>query len=178
MGDAKLGIGLDQRLIQHLLLLVAHIGDQQGKENHQLLYFLGQHGVDVAVIQLVDQLHLRGDGGPDLHHIDAGGRAGRQLDIRAADLVTGAFELVAFQGGQDKTLYPAHPHPQGHDLHGVGLSGPGCTADGEIGVLVHPGVERIHNAQRVVVPVEAQQDAVIIGEFKAGKHIGGRGPAG
>ena len=39
--DAKLGIGLDQRLVQHLLLLVVHVGNQQREENHQLLYLSG-----------------------------------------------------------------------------------------------------------------------------------------
>ena len=178
MGDAKLGIGLDQRLVQHLLLLIVHIRDQQGEKDHQLLHLPGQHGVNVAVIQLVDQLHLRGDGGADLHDVDTGGRAGSQLDIGAAHFVAGPFELVPLQRCQDKALDAPHPHPQGHDLHGVGLARPGGAADGEVGVLVDLRIERVNDAQGVVVPVEAQQDTVIVGQLEAGEHIGGGGPAG
>ena len=178
MGDAELGVGLNQRFVQHLLLLIVHVGDQQGKEDHQLLYLTGQHGVDVAVIQLVDQFHFRGDGGADLHDIDAGGGAGSQLDVGAAHFMAGPLKLVALQRRQNKALDTPHPHPKGHDLHGVGLARPGGTADGEVGVLVDLCVERVNDAQGVVVPVEAQQDAVVIGQLKAGKHIGGRRTAG
>ena len=62
MGNPELGVGLDQGLVQHLLLFIIHIGDQKGEENHQLLDLFCQHGVDVAVIQLVDQFHLRCEG--------------------------------------------------------------------------------------------------------------------
>ena len=95
MGDAKLGVSLDQSFIQHLLLLVAHIRNQKGEENHQLLDLLCQHGVDVAVIQFINQFHLRGDSGPYLHHIDASSGARGQFNIGAANFVAGPLEFMA-----------------------------------------------------------------------------------
>ena len=72
MGDAEVGVGFYQRLVQQLLLFIGHIRNQEGEEDHQLLNLFRQHGVDVAIIQLVDQFHLRCEGGPDLHDVDAG----------------------------------------------------------------------------------------------------------
>ena len=54
MRDTELVIGLDQRLIQHLLFLVGHIGDQQAEEDHQLLNLPGKHGVHVVIVDLIN----------------------------------------------------------------------------------------------------------------------------
>ena len=43
VGDAKIRIGADERFVQHLLLLVAHVRDQQAKEGYQLLDLPSQH---------------------------------------------------------------------------------------------------------------------------------------
>ena len=69
--------------------------------------------------------------------------------------MTGSFELVPLQRGKDETLDPPHPHTQSHDLHSIGLPGPGCAADGEVGIFVHLGVEWVHNAQGIVMTVKA-----------------------
>ena len=135
VGDAELPIGLDQGLVQHLFLLVGHIGYQQGEEDHELLDLPGQHGVDVVIVQLVDELHLRGDGGADSHDVDAVVGAGGQLDVTAAHPVAGPFELVALEGRQDEALDAPGPEPERHGLDGVGLAGSGGPADGKAGVL-------------------------------------------
>ena len=109
MGDAEFGVSLDQGLIQHLLLFIGHIRNQEREENHQLLDLPGQHGVDVTVIHLIDQLHLRRQSGTDLHDIDTGAGAGRQLDIGASNLVAGTLELMTLERRQDKALDAAHP---------------------------------------------------------------------
>ena len=108
MGDAKFRIGLNQSLVQHLLLFIGHIRNQEGEEDHQLLNLFRQHRVDVAIIQLVDQFHLRCEGGPDLHDIDAGAGAGGQFDVGTTDLVAGPLELMAFKRRQDIALNAAH----------------------------------------------------------------------
>ena len=72
------------------------------------MYLFRQHGVDIAVIKLVDQLHLRCEGGPDLHDVDTGAGAGCQFDISAADFMAGPLELMALERRQDVTLDAAH----------------------------------------------------------------------
>ena len=110
VGDAELGIGADQRFIEHLLLFIVHVRDQQGEEDHQLLDLAGQHRVQLTVIQLVDELHLRGDGLPDLHDVDAVRGAGRDSDKLAAHLTAGTAKLMALDRRHNKALYPTHPH--------------------------------------------------------------------
>ena len=110
MGDAELGIGADQRFIEHLLLFIVHVRDQQGEEDHQLLDLAGQHRVQLTVIQLVDELHLRGDGLPDLHDVDAVRGAGRDSDKLAAHLTAGTAKLMALDRRYNKALNSAHPH--------------------------------------------------------------------
>ena len=136
MGDAELGIGADQRFIEHLLLFIVHVRDQQGEEDHQLLDLAGQHRVQLTVIQLVDELHLRGDGLPDLHDVDAVRGAGRDPDKLAAYLTADKAKLMAFDRRHDKALNPAHTHTQGEKLHGKGLSGAGGPENIEICVLI------------------------------------------
>ena len=116
MGDTELVVGLDEGFIEHLLLLVGHVRDQQGEEDHELLDLPGQHGVHVVVVHLIDQLHLRGDGMPDLHHIDAVWRAGCDPDELTADPGAGPLELMALDGSNDIALDTPHTHPQGQKL--------------------------------------------------------------
>ena len=54
------------------------------------------------------------------------------------------------------------PKPATHTLKREGLAGARGSADGKIGVLIDLGVERVNDAQGVVVPVEAQQDTVVV----------------
>ena len=58
------------------------------------------------------------------------------------------------------------------------LPAAGGTADHEVGVLIAFGIEWVNDAQRVVVPVQAQQNAVVVGQLEAGEHIGGCGATG
>ena len=125
MCDSELCISLNQSLVQHLLFLIGHIRNQQGEERHQLLNLTSQHGIHFAVVNLVNQLHLRRDGMPDLHDVDAVRGTGSNLDELAADLLAGSAELVSLDGSQDKTLDPSHSHAQRQKLHGKGLA---CTA--------------------------------------------------
>ena len=177
MGDAKLGIGTDQRLVQHLFLLVAHVRDQQREEGHELLDLPRQHGVHFAVVQLVNELHFRRNGVADLHDVDAVRRTRRDLDELSADLFAGAAEFVSLDRGEDKALDAAHPHPQGQKLHGEGFAGAAGAQQVQIRVLVLFGVEEIHDAERIVVPVDAQQYARVVGHLKACEHVRG-GSAG
>ena len=92
MGDAQLGIGADQGVVQKLPLLMGHIGDQQGEKDMEPLYLRRQQGLlhARAVQQLVYRLvHLA-----DLHDIDAVFGGGRDLDELPADVGTGPVELM------------------------------------------------------------------------------------
>ena len=110
MGDPEFCVGADQRLIKHLFLLIVHIRDEQGKEDHKLLDFPREHRIQLTVIQLVDELHLRGDGLPDLHDVDAVRGAGRDSDKLAAHLTAGTAKLMALDRRYNKALNSAHPH--------------------------------------------------------------------
>ena len=178
MGDTELVVGLDEGFIEHLLLLVGHVGDQQGEENHQLLDLSCQHGVHVVVVHLIDQLHLWADGMPDLHHIDAVWRAGCDPDELSADPGAGSLELMALDGGDDIALDTPHPHTQGKKLQSEGLSSTGGAAHGQIGIFVDLRVEQVNDAQGIVVPIHAQKDTGIIGHLEAGEHIGRGGTTG
>ena len=112
MGNPQIPVGLNQCLIQHLLLLIAHIRYQKGKENHQLLYFPCQHGIHLTVIHLVNQLHLRCDGVPNFHDVDTVRGTGGNLDKLTPDLVTCPSELMPLDWCNDKTLDTTHLHPQ------------------------------------------------------------------
>ena len=94
MGNAFGVVGADQRLIQKLPLLMAHIGNEQAEENVKLLDLRRQfRELDTGAIQhFVDRpIHLA-----DFHDIDAV-RAGRgDLDKFSAHIGTGPVELVPF----------------------------------------------------------------------------------
>ena len=178
VGDAEVPVGLDQGLVQHLLLLVGHVGDEQAEKRHELLDFPGQQGIHLPVADLIDELHLRGGHMADLHDVDAVRRAGCDLDELPADVVAGPAELVALDGRHNKALDAAHPHPQGQQLHGKGLPRPGGAQEHQVGVLVHLGVEEVHNAQGIVPPVHPQQHPVVVGHLVTAKGIGRGRPTG
>ena len=178
MGNAKLVVCFDQRFIQHLLLLVGHIRNQQGEENHELLNLSGQHGVHVVVVNLVNQLHFRGNRVPDLHDIDAVGRTGGDLDKLTADFAAGPFEFMTLDGGDDIALNTAHSHTQGQKLERKGLTGAAGAAHGQVRVLVDLRIKEVNNAQRIVMPIDAQKHTGIVRHFETGEHIGGCCAAG
>ena len=178
VGDAEVLIGLDEGLVQHLLLLVGHVGDEQAEEGHELLDFPGQQGIHLPIGDFVDELHLRGGHMADLHDVDAVGRAGGNLDELPADVVAGPAELVALDGRHNKALDAAHPHPQGQQLHGKGLPRPGGAQEHQVGVLVDLAVEQVHNAQGVVVPVDPQQHPVVVRHLETAEGVGGGSAAG
>ena len=123
MGDPEFCVGADQRLIKHLFLLIVHIRDKQGKEDHKLLNFPREHRIQLIVVKLVNQLHLRGNGVADLHDVDAVRRAGGNFNELAADLAAGTAKLMPFDWRDDEALYAAHTHSQGQKLHCEGFSG-------------------------------------------------------
>ena len=178
MGDAEILVGLDQGLIQHLLLLIGHVRDKQPEKGQQLLNLPGQQGIHLPVGDFVDKRHLRGGHMADFHDVDAVGRAGCNLDELPADVVAGPAELVAFDGRQNKALDAAHPHPQCQQLHGKGLPCPGGAQQHQVGVFLELGVEQVHDAQGVVVPVDPQQHAVVIRHLETAEGVGGRRPTG
>ena len=178
VGDAKRVVGFDQRLIQHLLLLIGHVRNQQGEEDHELLNLSGQHGVHIVVVNLVNQLHLRGNRVPDLHDIDAVGRTGGNLDKLAADFAAGPFEFMTLDGGDNIALNTAHSHTQSQKLKREGLAGAAGAAHGQVRVLVDLRIKKVNNAERIVMPVDAQKYTGIVRHLEAGEHIGGRCTAG
>ena len=92
--------------------------------------------------------------------------------------MAGTFKFVSFERRKDKALDASHPHPERHNLHGIGLTCTRCTTDRKVGILVDFRVEGINNTQRIIVSVQPQEDTVVIGQFKAGKHICGRRSTG
>ena len=96
----------------------------------------------------------------DLHDVDAVVGCRRDADELSAQIGTGTMELMALQGRDDKDLDTAAPHSGGHQLHGETLAGATGTQYGDVGVLVDAGIKDIHDDQRVVILVHAQQDAV------------------
>ena len=114
--DAEVRVGLYERLVEHLLLLVGHIRYEQAEEGHELLYLAREERVRLRVIYAVEQLHLRRERVAYLHDVDAVRRTGRYADELTADTVARAPELVTLDGRYDEALYAAHPHAQGKKL--------------------------------------------------------------
>ena len=167
MVDAEVRVGLYERLIEHLLLLVGHIRYEQAEEGHELLYLARKQRVHLRIIYAVEQLHLRRERVAYLHDVDAVRRSGRYADELPAYPVARAPELVTLDGRYDEALYAAHPHAQGKQLHGESLARARGAEQYEIRVLVHLSVEQVYDAQRVVVAVHAQQHAGVVGHLKA-----------
>ena len=65
---------------------------------------------------------------------------------------------MAFERRKDIALDSAHSHPERKQLHGKGLARAGGAKQGHVCIFVYLGIKQIHNAQRVVVPVDAEQD--------------------
>ena len=108
----------------------------------------------MRIVHLVDQLHLRADGMPDLHHIDAVWRAGGDPDELSADPRAGPLELMALDGSDDIALDAPHSHTQGKELQSEGFTGAGGAAHGQVGILVDLGIEQVNDAERIIVPVD------------------------
>ncbi len=174
----KVRIGLYQRLVQHLLLLVGHIRDQQAKKDHKLLDLAGQHGVGVIVVDFIDQLHLRGRCLSDRHDVYAILRACADADEGSADGVAGPAELMTLYGCEYKALYAAHPHPQRQELHQVRFARAACSEYSQVGVFIDGSIEEVDYAQRMIVAVDPQKHAVVVAHFKAREHVRRRSAAG
>ena len=80
--------------------------------------------------------------------------------------------------GQDIALDPPHAHAQRKQLERKGLAGAAGPKQVQVGVLIFLRIEQVHDAQRIVMPVNAQQYARVVRHLKTGKHIGGRRPTG
>ena len=114
----------------------------------------------------------------DLHNIDTVRGTGSDLDKLAADLIAGSTEFVSLDGRQNVALNAAHPHPKSQKLHGEGLACARCAQQVQVGIFIYLCVEQIHDAQGVVVSVDAQQHAIVVRQLKAGEDIAGCGAAG
>ena len=115
---------------------------------------------------------------PDLHDIDAVGRTGGDLDKLAADFAAGPFEFMTLDGGDNITLNTAHSHTQGQKLERKGLTGAAGAAHGQVCVFVDLRIKEVNNAQRIVMPVDAQKHTGIVRHLETGEHICGRCAAG
>ena len=98
----------------------------------------------------------------DLHYVNTVRRTRGNSDELTTDSVTGPAELVALDRSHNVTLNTTHSHSQGKKLQRKRLTGATCTDKIQIGVFVFLGIEQIHNAQRVVMAVDAEQYAGII----------------
>ena len=170
-------IGADQGIIQKLLFLIGHIGDQKGEEDMKPLNFGCQfRAFDAGAIQhffygLVYLAYLQ--------HVDAAFGGGGDTDKLAACVDAGTVELMTFQGCQHENLYALTPHTECHQQDQEGLSCAASAAYGNIGVFIDLGVKDVDDDRRVVVLVQAEQDAVFITQFigregVAACHAGGQ----
>ena len=98
----------------------------------------------------------------DLHNVDAVRRTGGNSDELTTDSVTRPAELVALDGCHNVTLNTAHSHTQGKKLQRECFAGATGTDEVQVGVFIFLGVEQVHNAQRVIMTVDAEQHAGII----------------
>ena len=65
---------------------------------------------------------------------------------------------MAFERRKDIALDSAHSHPERKQLHGKGLARAGGAKQGHVRDFVDARIEQVNDAQRVVVPVDAEQD--------------------
>ena len=137
-----------------------HVGDQQAEKDVQPLDLGGQHGVlhGAAVKLFIDRAVCL----PDLHDVDAVGGCRRDLNERAADVGAGAVKFVPFERRDDEHLNALAPHPQRHELHGKGLAAAARAENGNVGVFVDTRIKDVHDDERIVMLVDAEQDAVVI----------------
>ena len=158
--NTLLGVGADHGFIEKLPLLVIHVGDQQAEKDVQPLDLGGQHGMlhSSAVELFIDRAVCLSD----LHDVDAVGGCRRDLNERAADVGAGAMKFVTFERRDDKHLDTLTPHPQRHELHGKGLSAAARAENGNVGVFVDTRIKDVHDDERIVMLVDAEQDAVVI----------------
>ena len=69
---------------------------------------------------------------------------------------------MPFERRDDEHLNPFSPHPQRHELHGKGLSAAARAENGNIGVFVDTRIKDVHDDERIVMLVDAEQDAVVV----------------
>ncbi len=134
--------------------------DQQAEKDVQPLDLGGQHGVldSSAVELLIDRAVCLSD----LHDVDAVGGCRRDLDERTADVGAGAMKFVTFERRDDKHLDTLTPHPQRHELHGKGLAAAARAENGDVGVFVDARIKDVHDDERIVMLVDAEQDTVVV----------------
>ena len=177
MGDTFPCVGTNQGIVQKLFFLIGHIGDQQGKEDMKPLNFCCQlRAFDTGAIQrfLHGLVYLA-----DLQHVDAAFGGGGDTDKLAACIDAGTVELMTFQGCQHENLYALTPHTECHQQDQEGLARAAGAAYGNIGVFINLGIKDVDDDRRVVVLVQAKQDAVFITQFIGRKgvaacHAGGQ----
>ncbi|KAF5035211.1 hypothetical protein DSECCO2_588030 [anaerobic digester metagenome] len=96
----------------------------------------------------------------------------------AADVRTGPVQFMPFEGCEDKNLNTLAAHPKCHKLQRKSLACAAGSQNRQVGVFVDAAVEDVHDDKRVVVLVDAQQNAVIVAHFIAGKGVAACGAQG
>ena len=104
MSDTFQGISLDQRLIQKLAFLMAHIRYQQRKENMEALDLRRQFRAFCPLIAVQTDICFL-VGLSYLHDIDTMMRRRRNLDKLTVNVMAGSTKLVTFQRCQNKDLH-------------------------------------------------------------------------
>ena len=170
--NALFGVGADHGFVEKLPFLVVHVGDQQAEKDVQPLDLGGQHGVlhGAAVELFIDRAVCLSD----LHDVDAVGGCGRDLDERTADVGAGPMKFVPFERRNDEHLNPFATHPKRHELHGKGLAAAARAENGDVGVFVDTRIKDVHNDERIVVLVDAEQDAVVVTQLIRRERIAAR----
>ena len=124
------------------------IYDPNGMEEERRLAY-------VAVTRAREELHLLHAQSRMLFGSTSRNKRSRFVDEMPA-------ELMAFDRSNNVGLNAPHSHTKGEQLHCKGFSRPGRTQQVQIGVFVHFGIEQIHNAQAVIVPVYTKQNTGIV----------------
>ena len=108
----------------------------------------------------------------NLHNVDTVRRTGSNTDELTTHSVTSTSELVSLNRCQDEALDAAHSHTQSQELKRKGFACATGADKVEIRIFVLLGIEEIHDTQRVIMTVDAEQDTRIIRKLIARKHIG------
>ena len=75
------------------------------------------------------------------------------------------MKFVTFERCDDEHLNALTPHPQRHELHGKGLAAAARAEDGDVGVFVDTRIKDVHDDERIVVLVDAEQDAIVVAQL-------------
>ena len=75
------------------------------------------------------------------------------------------MKFVPFERRDDEHLDTLTPHPQRHELHSKGLAAAACAENGDVGVFVDTRIKDVHDDERVIVLVDAEQNTVVVAQL-------------